>query len=455
MFARSLRIALSLSVINAAFNLERVAIAQQATMQFTVARDNSIDGWEGHNGFGDPPVYDKTLETEEFTNFGLAAALRARKGNQHALILDWDTDAINAFVASNVDTTKPYAWTLNVYPLSAPPENIPIETLESLNDWTEGDGDDSYANFNWSPDTMAVTNNFAQTAWMEDEDGDRVLDLENSLPWIDNDPGSGGINDDQYSILARADNFSRGTRVPDYINSEPLIAADLGDAAADATFATVELDAELIDAVLHDANNRGIVFGSVASFENWQVYSRENDGFGGIATEFPGPYASFLEITYTPGGGGLQGDFDKSGSLDAADLDGLTGQSALGTNPAAYDLNGDSLVNKSDVDIWAKDLFGGWIGDANLDHEFNSGDLVTVFTSGKYETGESAVWSQGDFNGDGLFNTGDLVAAFSDGGYEQGMRAAVSSVPEPCTLNLLLMAMGTAAASRRRFRRDD
>ena len=143
MFARSLRIALSLSVINAAFNLERVAIAQQATMQFTVARDNSIDGWEGHNGFGDPPVYDKTLETEEFTNFGLAAALRARKGNQHALILDWDTDAINAFVASNVDTTKPYAWTLNVYPLSAPPENIPIETLESLNDWTEGDGDDS------------------------------------------------------------------------------------------------------------------------------------------------------------------------------------------------------------------------------------------------------------------------------------------------------------------------
>jgi hypothetical protein len=141
------------------------------------------------------------------------------------------------------------------------------------------------------------------------------------------------------------------------------------------------------------------------------------------------------------GGGGLVGDFNDDGVLDTADIDDLTGQSAGGLNPPGYDLDNDSLVNEADVAVWVKDLFGSWIGDANLDGEFNSSDLIDVLATGTYEVDVDSVWSQGDFNGDGRTNSTDLVAALADGGYEMGPRAAVASVPEPGSLVLLLLGV--------------
>ena len=46
---------------------------------------------------------------------------------------------------------------------------------------------------------------------------------------------------------------------------------------------------------------------------------------------------------------------------------------------------------------------------------------LPVFTSGKYETEETAGWAQGDWDGDGFFDSGDMVTAFVDGGYELGV----------------------------------
>jgi hypothetical protein len=63
---------------------------------------------------------------------------------------------------------------------------------------------------------------------------------------------------------------------------------------------------------------------------------------------------------------------------------------------------------------------GVMAGDANLDGQFNSQDLVTVFQAGEYEdeTSGNSTWSEGDWTCDGDFNTGDLVAAFQAGNYE-------------------------------------
>ncbi len=149
------------------------------------------------------------------------------------------------------------------------------------------------------------------------------------------------------------------------------------------------------------------------------------------------------------GSNAAPGDFNGDRQLDAADIDDLTQQSSSGLNPAAYDLNGDQLVNDRDVNDWVKSLYGSWIGDANLDHEFNSSDLVFVLSAGTYEANVAAVWSSGDFNGDGLANSSDLVAALSDGGYELGPPAATVAVPEPASGMLLLLG-GLAVIPRRR-----
>ena len=91
-------------------------------------------------------------------------------------------------------------------------------------------------------------------------------------------------------------------------------------------------------------------------------------------------------------------------------------------------------------------------GDADLDGEFNSGDLVAVFAAGEYEDTipSNSTWSTGDWNGDHDFTSGDLVVAFADGGYEQGPRQDVNAVPEPSAMLLILTAFVLTAGRRAR-----
>lgn len=149
-------------------------------------------------------------------------------------------------------------------------------------------------------------------------------------------------------------------------------------------------------------------------------------------------------------GGGLKGDFNGNGGLDVGDIDDLTEQSSGMQHPVAYDLNADSLVDAQDVNLWIKDLYNSWVGDANLDGEFNSGDLVAVLASGKYEDDSDSVWSTGDFDGSGRSNSSDLVAALSDGGYEAGPRQAIAAaVPEPTALVLVVVGLLSLRLRRR------
>ena len=113
--------------------------------------------------------------------------------------------------------------------------------------------------------------------------------------------------------------------------------------------------------------------------------------------------------------GGLIGDFNGDGVLDADDINDLTAKSAIASTDLTYDLTGDGNVNGDDVNEWisADNIYHSWPGDANLDLEFNSGDLVAVLSAGKYEVDVDAVWTEGDFNGDGRADSGDLVTALS------------------------------------------
>jgi len=146
----------------------------------------------------------------------------------------------------------------------------------------------------------------------------------------------------------------------------------------------------------------------------------------------------------------VRGDFNGNGSLDVADINDLSSKSAGGTNPAAYDLSGDAAVNEADLKVWIRDLYKSYVGDANVDKEFNSADLVQVLAAGKYETGAASVWAEGDFNGDGRTDSSDLVSALSDGGYEQGVRPAVAAVPEPAMGVASVLGLALLAIRRRR-----
>ena len=105
-------------------------------------------------------------------------------------------------------------------------------------------------------------------------------------------------------------------------------------------------------------------------------------------------------------------------------------------------------MDGEDLRIWVKDLKATWFGDANLDLEFNSSDMVQVFAAGKYERpGESATWEQGDWDGNLSFDSSDMVTAFADGGYEKGLRT--EAVPEPGGWLLLILGVASLLSLRR------
>ena len=140
----------------------------------------------------------------------------------------------------------------------------------------------------------------------------------------------------------------------------------------------------------------------------------------------------------------VPGDYDGDGQLGAADLDLQAKQMVLSPvpPPAGYDLDGDNDVDGDDRIKWLHDLKNVYVGDANLDNEFNSNDFVQVFVAGKYETAQLALWQEGDWDGKRTFDSGDFVAAFVDGGYETGPRpGAVSAVPEPGGMLLAVVGL--------------
>lgn len=149
----------------------------------------------------------------------------------------------------------------------------------------------------------------------------------------------------------------------------------------------------------------------------------------------------------------LDGDFTRDGMRTVEDLDELSAALRRGESNLRFDLNGDEQVTIDDRGYWIESLANTYPGDADLDGEFTSTDLITVFQAGEYEDAlaGNSTWSDGDFDGDGDFLSSDLVLAFASGAYEQGPRSATMAVPEPSAVVLALL--GTLLVLSRPTRR--
>lgn len=171
---------------------------------------------------------------------------------------------------------------------------------------------------------------------------------------------------------------------------------------------------------------------TAAVYNQWTVFP---DGFDPDA-------AGMIYVESSPG------DFNVDGELNADDIR-LFAQNWRRTD--LFDLNRDLVVDHQDLQIWVHDLKNTWFGDANLDGEFNSTDLVEVFKTGEYEDGliGNSSWATGDWNTDGEVDTGDLVVAFQDGGFEQGPRTANNAVPEPTAWTIIAFGIIGLTVNRR------
>jgi hypothetical protein len=163
-------------------------------------------------------------------------------------------------------------------------------------------------------------------------------------------------------------------------------------------------------------------------------------------TDLVTPWAIFLDRpvdSWSPDAG----DFNGDGLRNAADINALSEQARGGGTNLKFELYNDGTIDERDRVSWVKYIQETWFGDANLDGQFSSADVVQVFQSALFETGQPALWEHGDWNGDGQFGASDLVTAFQDGGYERGPRTPFQPVPEP-TIWLVVVLSGLAGCLR-------
>lgn len=219
---------------------------------------------------------------------------------------------------------------------------------------------------------------------------------------------------------------------------------DLEDLAEDPLVHSGTLNLDRIEYVrLIDIPGNGLFLDSEGHpiLDNWMT-----TGSGGFDFRLPeGQGIGVLHAAIT----GLAADFNGSGAIDAADIDLLSAAIRIGTDDSVYDLDASGTVDQADLSQLIASILNTGFGDANLDLEFNSSDMVQVFQAGKYETGEDAGWLEGDWNGDGVFNSRDMVVAFTDGHYEIGPRET-AVLPEPSSTTLIMFGFLFIANRRRR-----
>lgn len=130
----------------------------------------------------------------------------------------------------------------------------------------------------------------------------------------------------------------------------------------------------------------------------------------------------------------LCGDLNGDQVVDQADINRLM-RSMRGQDTAdsTFDLNGDGLLNRDDIQYWVGTCVGTSLGDVDLDGAFGTADLISIFAAGKYEDGTvgNSEYGDGDVNGDGETDSSDLIAIFATGEFDPV--AAILLVEEPAS----------------------
>jgi len=136
------------------------------------------------------------------------------------------------------------------------------------------------------------------------------------------------------------------------------------------------------------------------------------------------------------------------------------GTSGIGSSTAAADVAAGVTRAVGWIDNGDGSLMAAFAapGDTNLDWTVDVLDVANFAASGKYNTGEPAVWSEGDFNYDGIIDIQDMsdfvsTGLYSTGPYNGGSGLGVAAVPEPSACwPAVFVALVAAGGSRCRRR---
>ena len=244
--------------------------AQPVSEDFPATRDAGINGFPGPA----ENAGECSEMREEFNNTGASPMVRGAKRNEHSTLFDFDSEAIERFLDAN---PGPFTAELRIFVEGTPDTNVGVQTVESTQDWAEGDAISACCDaFEWTEGTAAVTHVFAQTFYQIGEDGCPSVDLAASIPWTNDE------DDSEYTLMNRSEDVVVG--MPNHVNS-----ADFElDAWLSPDWVDVRLDPEIIEEIVENPFNRGLQLRAPVSRTNWRATMREFER---------GDFAAHIRIT--------------------------------------------------------------------------------------------------------------------------------------------------------------
>lgn len=195
---------------------------------------------------------------------------------------------------------------------------------------------------------------------------------------------------------------------------------------------TIDLDEEYIQGLLGEASHFGML--ALPTDGPRGVNFRTIEAHALLAEAFMAP-TLVLDIVSS----GMRGDFDGSGSYEAADIDLLC--ASLNTEELRFDLNSDGQITTADLDALLSEM-AIIRGDADFDRTVGFSDFL-LLSAGFNKDGN---WANGDFDCSGQVGFADFLELSKN----FGETSAAASVPEPNGFHLLAIAFLLALATRDR-----